>query len=177
MAELVQHEIGVVAFERILAFQEERQGRGGEQVAILAEHLGAFQDVAQHILCTQHGLVHIHLPIHDAACHDETLHGIDALGFNGQVVVDHFHHLQQTLCVHTALGHTGEETVALQIIDSVDIQLAGNEFGKKAFFIFSFEHLDGHVKSPVMDFVELLHHHQREFLMRNALHDAVFQGV
>ena len=121
--------------------------------------------------------MHIHLPIHNAARHQKTLHGIDTLGLDGKFVADDFHHLQQTFRIHAALGYTREETVSFQVVDAVYIQLAGNQFADESFLIFLFEHLNGHIEPSAVDFVELLHHFQREFLVRNALHDAVFQSV
>ena len=178
LAELVQDEIGVMAVgEGMLVFQEERKGRGAKQVAFRAEHLGAFQHLHKRVFRAQHGLVHIHLPVHDAPRHQKTLHRIDAFRLDSEFIPNDFHHLQQTLRIHAALGHTAEETVALQIVDSIDIQLTGNQFAEKAFRVCSCENLDGLVQASAVDFVELLHHHQREFLVRNALHDAVFQGV
>ncbi len=140
LAELVEGEIAVlVVLERLLVFQEERQGLGAGQVALLAEHLGAFQHLHQRVFRAQHGLVHIHLPIHDAPRHQETFHGIDTLRLDSEFIPNDFHHFQQSLCIHAALCNTAEETVALQIVDAVHVQLTGNEFAKKAFFVFSLE--------------------------------------
>src|SRR3712207_9264537 len=85
----------------------------------------------------------IYLPIHQPACGKEVFYGIDAFGFDNQMVVCHIEHLDDTRRTDIPFGDSRVETVAAEIIEPVHVELSADELVQEAFGVFVLKNLNG----------------------------------
>ena len=115
------------------------------------------------------------LPVIGVPIKGSVLDGVDAFRLNYQVVVLHIEHLDDTGRADVSFGHSGIETVSAQIIQTVHIQLSAHQLVEEALGIFVLEDLDGKGELPFQLLVHALHEHQRDFFVRDACYDGVFE--
>ena len=158
--------------------EEESQGGGGEELrAASGEFLGAEQGADEHPFVGHGGLVEVDLPIHEPAGGEEVFDGVDAFGFDHEVVVFHVEHLDDACGTDVAFAHAGVEAVAPQVVESVHVQLPADELVEEAFRVFVLEDADGEGGLSVRLLVDAFHQHQGDVFVRHAAHDGVFEHV
>ena len=79
--------------------------------------------------------MHIHLPIHEAAADDELLDAVDALFVDDKFVVVDVEHGDDAVGAYDALADTGEEAVASQIVETVHVELRGDQLVEEMLMI------------------------------------------
>ena len=123
------------------------------------------------------GFVEVDLPIHQSARHEVVFYGVNAFGFHHEAVVSDVEHFDDTLYSYVAFSHSGKETVATQIVESVHVELAANQFVEKMLWIAVGENLYCRGELAVELIVKLLHEQEGEFFVAHALHEMPFEAV
>ena len=107
-----------------------------------------------------HGFVQINLPVHQAAGYQEFLNRIDALLLHNQLIVNNFEHFNDAVGVDNAFGHTGEKTIAAQIVETVDIELARDQLRQIFLRINASEYFNCGIEFTTHLLVQFLHENQ-----------------
>ena len=119
--------------------------------------LGTPQTKHQHHFRHMHRLMQIHLPVHQAAGNYELFNGVDRLHIRHQFVIAHVQHFNDTFRTDNPFGHTRKKTVSGQIVQPVNIQLAGNQLVQKPFWIHVLKNPDGQGQTPFILTVQRIH--------------------
>ena len=119
----------------------------------------------------------VHLPVHQAAGDEELLDGVDAFRVHGQLPFVQVEHLDDARRADGALHHARVEAVAAQVVDAVHVELAGHQLVQETLGMAVAEHVHGQVEPPAGLLVHPPHHEQRQFLVADAVHQAVLQAV
>ena len=103
----------------------------------------------QYLLIAYCRLVQIDLPIHESTSGQEILDGVDAFCLDYQTVVADVEHFDDTGGADVAFGDTCEEGVAAQIVQTVHVQLAGDELMENLVGVFVLENADGQIQASL----------------------------
>ena len=103
------------------------------------------------------GLVEVDLPIHEAARDDEFLDAVDALLVDDKFVVGDIEHVDDAVGADDALADAGEEAVAGEVVEAVDIELRRDELMEEMFVVGVVEDGDSGVELMAVVVVDALH--------------------
>ena len=119
----------------------------------------------------------IHLPVHQAARDKEFFDRVDRFLFHHQAIIHDLQHLQDPIAADHAFAHARVETVAVEVIDAIHIQLAAHELMQGAPRMPVAEDRKAHLQTAIETIVERIHHQGADVLVHDPFHDAVLQGV
>ena len=161
----------------IVAEEIAESWRGEECLSLTDEELGALEHVDEHLLISYGGLVKVNLPIHQTAGGEVVLERVDTFLLYDEAVVNHVEHLDDACRSDVALGNSCEERVASQVVETVHIELAGDELMQESLGVVVLEDSDGHSQPVVQVVIDALHHHQRNVLVRDAVNERILEDV
>ena len=102
----------------------------------------------------------IDLPVHQSAGGEVVLQRIDTLLIDHEFIIHHIEHLDDACRTDITLSDARIERVAPQVVETVHIQLAGDELVEEVLRIVALEDRDGQIQLSVQVAVDLFHHHQ-----------------
>ena len=129
------------------------------------EFAGTPQDVQQQLVGGNDGLVHVYLPVHEAAGDDELLDGVDTFLVDDQLIVVDVEHRDDAIGADYALADTGEEAVATEIVEAVHVELAAHQLVEEMLVVGIGEYGNSHIQRPIHFLIDALHHHQGNLLV------------
>ena len=91
------------------------------------------------------------------------------------MVFFHIEHLDDACRADVAFCYAGIETVAAKVVHAVHVELSADQLVQELLGVFVLEYLDGKCELSVHFFVDTLHQHEGDILVRYALYDGVFQ--
>src|SRR5690606_30073059 len=104
------------------------------------------------------GLVQIDLPVHQPSGVEEVFNTVNAFLFHYQLVFVHGEHQDNAVNTDVAFLHAGEKTIAVEVVQPVDVQLAGHQLIEELARIAVAKYSQGKVKRAVKLRVQSRHH-------------------
>src|SRR5690554_4172469 len=119
----------------------------------------------------------VNLPIHQPSCDQKLLYGINPFLLNNYLIINHIKHLNNAIEANHPFGNPGKKTVPVEVIHTIGIKLTRYQLMQKSFRVFVVENSLGHSESASKMPVKLVHQHDRNQLMGNALYQCIFQRM
>ena len=91
----------------------------------------------------------IDLPIHKAAGHQELFYREHPLIFHHKGVVFYVKHGNQSMHIDIAFGGTGIKSVALEVVETVQIELAGHQLTHECPWVLMGKNSNGQIQCTV----------------------------
>ena len=139
--------------------------------------LGTVEDQHEHVLGAQDGAVQVHLPVHQAARHNELLDGVDRLLFNAELAVHDVQHLEDALAADLALGDAAVEAVPREVIQAIHVELAADQLVEERLGMVVVEDLNGQIQGAPHFVVQAAHDQGADIFVVHAFHNAVFERM
>ena len=167
--------------------QEEAKRRGAAggriRIAALQERAGASDDGPQQRVGGQHRLVQVHLPVHEPPRDQEVFHGIDAFRLDHDAAVRspfrrmHPERFDDALHADLAFDHACVERIAAQVIETVHVELAGDELVEEGTFVRIVKDLEGQFQRATEAFVQAQQEPTAHGFVPEALDELMFERV
>jgi len=134
----------------------------------------AAQDGEEELVGGDDGLVHIDLPVHEPSRDDEFLDAVDALLVDDELVVVDVEHRDDAVSADDAFADACEEAVTSEVVETIHVELAGDELVEEMLVVGVAEDVDSEVELSVG--VHALHEEVGEVLVMSA-DDDMLGGV
>lgn len=134
------HDVVVIYLDKI---GEEVGCRGVEGKEGGVDLAGTTDDGVEEVVGSDDSLVHIDLPVHEAATDDKFLDTVDTFLVDYELVIVNVEHRDYAVGADNAFADTGEEAVASEIVEAVHVELRGDKLVEEVFVVLIGEYGNG----------------------------------
>src|SRR5690606_28808173 len=134
-------------------------------------------EVDEHAFYANGGFMQIDLPVHQSARAQEVFDAVDSLFVYHEFIFVNVEHGNDAINADTAFLDTCEERVAVQVIETVHVELTRNQRMKELARIAVSKHLERHVKGAAELTIQLLHESVGDAFVMYAIEQRFFQAM
>src|SRR5205085_10838471 len=96
---------------------------------------GPADNINEHAFSAHRCFVKIYLPVHQPSGSEKIFDAVNSFFLYNKLIAMNVKHGNDPVNANGTFHHTGEKTIAFQVIEPVDIELAGHELMKEFAFI------------------------------------------